>query len=82
MWILLNIGRERFCVSLFVTHVYPGTKSTLVSHAVSVLGSVECYIKDDLLFVILFTSSNVCPGAKPAMVSHQRDVGVVHQCFT
>ena len=56
-------------------HVYPGTKSTLVSQVVSVLGSVECYIEDDWLFVILFTSSNVCPGTKPAMVSHQRDVG-------
>ena len=77
MWILLNVGGERVCVSLFVTHVYPGMKSTLVSHAISVLGSVECYIKDDLLFA----SSNVHPRTKPAMVSHQRDVGVMHQCF-
>ena len=30
----------------------------------------------------MFTSSNVCPGTKLALVSHQRDVGVVHQCFT
>ena len=38
---------KRVCVSVFATHVYPGTKSTLVSHAVSLMGGIECYIKDD-----------------------------------
>ena len=53
-----------------------------VSHAMSIMGSVEYYIKDDRLFVILFISSNVCPGTKLALASHQSDVGVVFQCFT
>ena len=69
-------GRRRCRGQRGSTHVtWYETNTGFASHAVSMFWSVECYIIDYIkyeLFVILFTSSNVCPETKQAMVSPSR----------